>query len=192
MLDLLRKTGALLEGHFLLSSGRHSDKYIQCAKLLSHPEAAKKAVKLIAEKLVGFDIDTVVGPAMGGIVVSYELASQIGAKSIFTERENNVMTLRRGFDVENGEKLIISEDVITTGKSSLETLKVIEDRGAEIVALCALVDRRDTDEDFILLENGRKLPVYSALKLHIKTYTPEECPLCKSGLKPVKPGSRKF
>ena len=182
-IEILKETGALLEGHFLLSSGRHSDRYAQNAKLLQYPDKAAEVLSVVAEKVKDLDIDVVCGPAMGGIIVAYELGRQLGKRAIFTERENNVMTLRRGFEIQKGEKVLITEDVVTTGKSSMETAKVIEELGGEVVGIAFIVDRR-VNEIFC--------PVYSAIQLEIATYEADECPLCKADIPLVKPGSRKF
>ena len=182
-IEILKETGALLEGHFLLSSGRHSDRYAQNAKLLQYPDKAAEVLSVVAEQLKDVEIDVVCGPAMGGIIVAYELGRQLGKPAIFTERENNIMTLRRGFEIKPGEKVLITEDVVTTGKSSKETAKVIEELGGEVVGIACIVDRR-VNEIFC--------PVWSAMQLEIATYDPEDCPLCKDGIELVKPGSRKF
>ncbi|WP_156300359.1 orotate phosphoribosyltransferase [Streptobacillus canis] len=187
VLELLRESEALLEGHFLLSSGRHSDRYVQCAKVTMYPERAEKICEIIKEKLDkdNVKVDAVVGPAMGGIVISYELGRAIKARCMFTERENDLMTLRRGFFINPGEKVLIVEDVVTTGKSSLETIKVLEELGAEVVGIASIVDR--TGENIKL-----DYPLYSAIKLEVKSYDKDECPLCKeTDLLLVKPGSRK-
>lgn len=183
VIDILRECEALLEGHFLLSSGRHSNRYCQCAKLLQYPDKAEQVLSIVADKLKDIDFDIVVGPAMGGVVVAYELARQLNKPGIFTERQEGIMTLRRGFEIKKGQKVIISEDVITTGKSSLEVAKLIEELGGEVVALCSIVDRR---------EEGIQAPypVYSAIKLEVNSYEKEECPLCKENIPYVKPGSR--
>ncbi len=184
--DLLVDTKALLKGHFLLSSGKHSDGYVQCAKLLQYPDKAAIVVEEIVRQLRQEDIqvDKVVGPAMGGIVIAYEVGRQLGVPAIFTERENNEMTLRRGFEIEKGERVLVIEDVITTGKSSLETIKVLEEHGAEVLGLACLANRSDRSKiDY---------PIYSAIDLEINSYDKETCPLCKEGLGVVKPGSRKF
>lgn len=192
MIELFKGSKALLEGHFLLSSGKHSDKYVQCARLLQYPDKAEKVVKKIVEKVKDLDIDIIVGPAMGGIIVAYELGRQLGLPAIFTEREDNIMTLRRGFGIQKGQRILISEDVVTTGKSSLETLKVLEELGGEVIGLACLVDRTGNDKECINIDSERNLPLYSAMKLQINTYSPEGCPLCKNGSRPVKLGSRKF
>ena len=183
ILELLRESEALLEGHFLLSSGRHSNRYIQCAKLLQYPDKAEKAVEEIVKKLEGIDIDIVVGPAMGGIIVAYELGRQLNKPALFTEREEGEMKLKRGFSIEKGQKVLIAEDVITTGKSSYEAIKAVEEYGGKIVGIAALIDRSAGDI---------KYPIYAADKLEISTYDKDDCPLCRDGLPIVKPGSRKF
>lgn len=172
-----------MEGHFLLSSGRHSDRYCQCAKLLQYPDRAARVISVITEQVKELPIDMVVGPAMGGIIVAYELGRQLGVPAIFTERVDNVMTLRRGFEVKPGQKLLITEDVVTTGKSSLETIEVLKSFGAEVIGVACLADRSSGDFPY---------PIYSATKLNIQSWEPDECPLCKQGLPFVKPGSRKF
>lgn len=183
VIDTLKETDALLEGHFLLSSGRHSDRYCQCAKLLQYPDKAEKVLKVVADKLKNVDFDIIVGPAMGGVVVSYELARQTGKPGIFAERQDGKMTIRRGFEIKKGQKAIISEDVITTGKSFLEVADVIKALGGEVVGITCIVDRRAEGVEV-------EYPMYSAVKLDIKSYEKEECPMCKEGTPYVKPGSR--
>jgi len=183
VIDTLKEVGALLEGHFLLSSGRHSDKYCQCAKLLQYPDKAEKVLKIVADKLKDVNFDMVVGPAMGGVVVSYELARQTGKPGIFAERQDGNMTIRRGFEIKRGQKIIISEDVITTGKSFLEVADIIKSQGGEIVGICCIVDRRAEGVEI-------EYPLYSAVKLEVKSFEKENCPLCKEGIPYIKPGSR--
>ncbi|ARC83212.1 orotate phosphoribosyltransferase [Clostridium argentinense CDC 2741] len=182
VIDTLVETEALLEGHFLLSSGKHSNKYCQCARLLQYPDKAEKILKLVVEKIKDMDFDVVVGPAMGGVIVAYELARQLGKTAIFTERREGVMTLSR-FEIAKGTKVIISEDVVTTGKSTMEVIEVLEKLGAEVVGVCSIVDRSSDDCKL-------KLPLYSAIKLNIETFDADECPLCKKQVPYVKPGSR--
>jgi orotate phosphoribosyltransferase len=181
VVDILKEVGALLEGHFLLSSGRHSNRYCQCAKLLQYPDKAEQVLKVAAEQLKDVQVDIVVGPAMGGIVVAYELGRQLQKPAIFTEREDGKMTLRRGFEIKPGQKVLITEDVITTGKSSLETAKVIQQCGGEVVGIACIVDRSNGDVEY---------PVYSCIKLQIESFDPTDCPLCKEGTPYIKPGSR--
>lgn len=184
--DILKNTDALLEGHFLLSSGKHSNRYCQCAKITMYPDKAEEVCNIIKGKLDRDNIkaDIVVGPAMGGIVIAYELARTLGCKAMFTERENDEMTLRRGFSISNGERVIVCEDVVTTGKSTNETIKVLKEFGANVVAIASIVDRRS---DEIVLD----YPLYSATKIKIETYESHDCPLCDNNITLVKPGSRK-
>lgn len=184
-LDLLKKSNALLEGHFILSSGKHSNRYIQCAKLIENPEYCEEVSKIIAEKIKdqGLKVDLCVGPAMGGVIISYELARALGVHAIFTEREDGKMTLRRGFEIEEGMNVIIVEDVITTGKSSFETVDVIKSYGANVLALTSLVNRSNKDEI-----NG--LPIISATKINVETWDEDDLPEDIKKISAIKPGSR--
>lgn len=187
VLEILKEKNALLEGHFLLSSGKHSNSYVQCARLLMYPKKAEEICKIIKEKLLkdNIKIDYVVGPAMGAILVSYEMARVLDVPSMFTERENDKMTLRRGFSIEKGKKVLVVEDVVTTGKSSNETIEVLKNLGAEVVAIASIVDRRPKGIEL-------SYPLYSAIKLTVDAYEKEDCPLCKENkIELVKPGSRK-
>lgn len=181
--EILKKTGAILDGHFLLSSGMHSDGYIQCARILQYPSYATQVIKLIADKVRYLEIDLVVGPALGGIIVAYELGRQLDKKAMFAERKEGIMQLRRGFVIKPGEKVLITEDVVTTGKSTMEVRELVEEKGAEIIGVACIVDRRSK-------EYSLPLPLYSALPMNIKTYSPEECPLCRRGVPLENPGSR--
>lgn len=183
VVEILKECGALMEGHFLLSSGKHSNKYCQCAKLMQYTDKTERVISIVKEKVKDLGIDVVVGPAMGGITAAYELGRQLGVRAIFTERENNVMTLRRGFEIEAGERILIMEDVVTTGKSSMETAAVLEGYGGKVLGIGCVVDRKSSEIN---------LPIYSALELEFETYDSDNCPLCKDGSKPVKPGSRKL
>jgi orotate phosphoribosyltransferase len=191
-INLLRASGAMLEGHFLLSSGHHSDRYFQCAKLLQYPDRAAAALKPVADRIKAdiqagiLGVDVIVGPAMGGIIVAYELGRQLGIPAFFTERDDTgVMSLRRGFEVPQGTRVLIAEDVITTTKSSGETALVLEALGAHIAALACVVDRRVA---------GVKVtwPLYPACTVNVADWAAESCELCKKGLPVVKPGSRKL
>jgi orotate phosphoribosyltransferase len=185
-LELLKQGEAFLEGHFLLSSGRHSGGYFQCAKLLRFPALAEKVLATVTAQVKHLPVTKVCGPAMGGVIVSYELARQLGVESIFTEREYGKMQLRRGFSVGKGDKILIAEDVITTGKSTMETVRVLEEMGAEVIGAVCIADRRASDCTFAL-------PVYAALKLNIDSYAPADCPICKEGKRKLeKPGSREL
>ncbi|MFP3090556.1 orotate phosphoribosyltransferase [Treponema sp. TIM-1] len=189
---LLRESGAMLEGHFLLSSGRHSDRYFQCARLLQYPDRAAAALQPVAERIrQDLDagrlvIDAIVGPAMGGILVAYELGRQLGLPAFFTERdERGAMTLRRGFAVEAGAAILIAEDVVTTGKSSGESAVVLEGLGARVTALACLVDRRAPGAPL-------SWPLYAACTVAVSDWDAPSCGLCAQGIPVVKPGSRKF
>jgi len=190
--SLLKQSGALLEGHFLLSSGRHGDRYFQCARLLEHPDRTAAALAGVVEALKAdmkagkLHIDAVVGPAMGGIVVAYELGRQLGLPAFFTERDDaGTMTLRRGFEVKPGQNLLIAEDVVTTAKSSGECAKALEEAGGQIAAVVCIVDRRAPDVEV-------PWPFYAACRVEAATWDAGECELCKKGLPLVKPGSRKL
>ncbi|GAB3675649.1 orotate phosphoribosyltransferase [Hymenobacter agri] len=183
---LLRQEEALLSGHFRLSSGLHSDTYVQCARFLRRPDLASPAAAALAVQLekAGLKPDVVVGPAMGGVVIGYELARQLRVPGIFTERDaDGQMTLRRGFTIEPGEKVVIAEDVVTTGKSTLEVAKVLREMGAEVLAVASLIDRTGGN-------GGLEFPHFALLQVQAATYAPESCPLCAAGLPVVKPGSR--
>ncbi len=182
-MELLLESGALLEGHFKLSSGRHSSRYIQCAKLIMHPEKCREVAEIIVDKLKGQKFDLVVGPAMGGIIIAYEVARALGLPAVFTERVDGEMVLRRGFEVKEGMRILIAEDVVTTAKSSMESARAIEKLGGRVTAICSIVDRTSGRE--------LELPLYSALALEVSSYEEADCPLCKEGVQLVKPGSRK-
>jgi orotate phosphoribosyltransferase len=182
----LQQENALLRGHFRLSSGLHSDTYVQCARFLRRPELAAPAMAELAAQIraAGLQPDVVVGPAMGGVVVSYELARQLGVPSLFTERDDQgLMTLRRGFTLEPGERVVIAEDVVTTGKSTLEVARVLRSLGVEVLAVASLIDRTGGT-------GGLDFPHFALLPVQAATYAPDACPLCAAGVPVVKPGSR--
>ena len=183
VLSIFRETGALLEGHFLLTSGLHSNTYFQCAKVFQYPWHAEKLCQEIADHFRNEKISTVVSPAVGGIIVGQEIARLLKIRSIFTERVDGRMTLRRGFEIASDERVLIAEDVTTTGGSVKEVIEVAEQYGAHIVAVTAVVDRSGGKADF-------QVPYYSLLQMDVQNYRPEQCPMCQSGSKPVKPGSR--
>ncbi|WP_457560694.1 orotate phosphoribosyltransferase [Caminibacter sp.] len=184
--------GALLTGHFLLSSGKHSEYYLQSARVLEHPEVAEKIAKELAKKIkeAGVEVDTVCSPAIGGLLAGYELARALGVRFIFTERKEGEMQLRRGFEVKPNEKVLICEDIITTGGSAMEAAKEIEKRGGKIVGFAAIANRGicpDKDE----CKLPKDLPLFTLGNFEFEAYEPSECPLCKMGAcAPVKPGSR--
>lgn len=183
VLDILKEKDAVLEGHFLLTSGRHSDRYVQCAKLFQYADTSAKICESLAEGLKDMDIDAVVSPAVGGILMGYEMGRQLGVRNIFTERVEGKMALRRGFTVAQGEKLLVVEDVVTTGGSVKEVIALMRELGAEIVGVASVVDRSAGKVDF-------GVPYKAALSMEVVSFEPEECELCKVGSKPVKPGSR--
>jgi len=177
--------GALLEGHFLLTSGRHSNRYMQCAQVLQYPAYTEALSRILADRFRNDGVDVVVGPAMGGIIVAYEVARQLGVRGIFCERENGVMTLRRGFSIQPGERILVVEDVITTGGSVMEVMEVTKARGGEVVGVAVLVDRSGGKVDL-------GLRTEAALVMEIDSWEADSCPLCREGTLPItKPGSRK-
>jgi len=184
ILETFREAGALLEGHFLLSSGLHSPKYLQCALVLQDPARAERLCSRLARAFADDRVETVVGPAMGGILVAYELARALGARAIFAEREEGRMRLRRGFRIETGQRVLLAEDVVTTGGSLREVLALVREAGAEVVGVAALVDRTSGRDP------GFGMPLTALVQLDVPTHVPEECPLCREGVPVVKPGSR--
>lgn len=180
-IQLFKQTGVMLEGHFMLTSGRHSDRYMQCAKLFQYPDLSEGFSKELADNFFG--VTLVAGPAIGGIILAYEVARQLTVPNIFAERENGVMTLRRGFMVPKGAKVLVVEDVVTTGGSVKEVIELIKSLGGEVIGVGSIVDRSDGKVDF-------GVPFHSVVSMEIKSYEPEECPLCKAGIPAVKPGSR--
>ena len=183
ILDIFRKHQALLEGHFILSSGLHSDRYIQCALVLQHPRIAEELCTELGPKVGELGASVVVAPALGGVIVAHEVARALGVRALFTERQNGVMMLRRGFRLEKDEPVLVVEDVITTGKSTRETINCVEEAGGKVVGVGALVDRSGGRVEF-------GVPKDSLVALNVETYDPEECPLCQAGTTAVKPGSR--
>lgn len=183
VIEIFKKTGALLEGHFLLTSGLHSNKYFQCAKVFQYPWHAEMLCKELANMFKDQMIDTVVSPAVGGIVVGQETARLLGVRSIFTERVEGRMTLRRGFEVKAEERILVVEDVTTTGGSVKEVIETLRAAGANVVAVGAVVDRSGGSVEF-------GVPYQSLLQIDVKTFDPDNCPLCDDGTPAIKPGSR--
>ena len=184
-LKILKETNALLEGHFILSSGLHSEKYIQCAQLLSKPKKAKFICESLAEKIrKNFKkIDLLLSPAVGGIVIGYEIGRILNIETIFAERVNEIFSLRRGFKINKGQKILILEDVITTGKSSLECSNLVTKAGGEIVGYACLIDRSAGTTNI-----DKK--IISQVEIKIPTYSEENLPKHLKGIKAIKPGSR--
>ena len=187
LLRLFEERGALLSGHFLLSSGLHSSRYLQCARVLMDPSLATRLGAALAERLRpllgGKAPRAVVAPALGGVLVAHEVARALGCVGLFTERQDGAMTLRRGFALEDGEAVVVVEDVITTGGSTREVLDAVGARGARVLAVGSLVDRSGGAVDL-------GVPYRSLLELAVEAHPAEACPLCAQGSRPEKPGSR--
>jgi orotate phosphoribosyltransferase len=183
VLDLFRKSGALLEGHFRLTSGLHSDRYLQSALVLQFPELADRLGRAIAERTRHLQATAVLSPALGGIVIGHEVARALGIRALFAERVDGALTLRRGFFLEAADRVLLVEDVITTGGSTRETGDVAIAAGARVIGAASIIDR-GTDP-------GRlNLPLYALVQLQVPAYQPQSCPLCATGAPVVKPGSR--
>jgi orotate phosphoribosyltransferase len=183
VLDRFRRAGALLEGHFRLTSGRHSSGYMQSALVLQHPREAEALGRAIASRTASLGAQAVLSPALGGIVIGQEVGRALGVRAIFAERQDGRLTLRRGFAFEPGERVLVVEDVVTTGGSTKETIDVAREAGALVVGAAALIDR----------SNGTHVvdvPFHPLAVVSLPTYQPEMCPLCQAGLPIVKPGSR--
>ncbi len=185
VLQLLRATGAVLEGHFLLTSGLHSGGYVQSAKALQYPQHAETLGGWIADSFHGTAVDVVISPAVGGIVIGQEVARTLRVRAIFGEREGGVMTLRRGFEVAAGERVLVVEDVTTTGGSVREIMQVVQERQGRIVGVGAILNRSAGQIDL-------GVPLHALALLQIQNYQPDTCPLCQQGSQPVKPGSRQL
>ncbi len=183
VLGIYKRTGALLTGHFLLSSGLHSEQYLQSALVLQLPDIATKLCAGLAGHFKDKKIEAVIAPALGGVFVSHETARALGVRALFAERVNGELTLRRGFTIKPGERVLVVEDVVTTGKSTKETIEVVKKAGGVVVAAGSLVDRSGGKAEL-------GVPYKSLVTLNVPAYTPEACPLCKAGSAPVKPGSR--
>ena len=196
--EIYKNANALLEGHFLLSSGKHSKYYLQSAKVLEDPKIAELLATELAKMIneAGLKVDTVCSPALGGLLAGYELSRALNARFIFTERVNKIMTLRRGFEVKKDEKILICEDIITTGGSALEAAEVVQSLGANIVGFAALANRGfckiygENKEQRAECKLPFDKPFFALGNFEFEIYDPTECPLCKSGSSAVKPGSR--
>ena len=182
-LEHFRQSGALLEGHFILSSGLHSPNYLQCALALQFPADAAKFGRAIAERFTDANIETVASPAIGGLIIGYAVAAALNVRFIWTERQDGVMTLRRGFAVKSGERVLVVEDVITTGGSTRECIEALEANGAKVVGAASVIDRSNGAADV-------GVPRVALVSMQVPSYKPEDCPLCAEGLEAVKPGSR--
>ncbi len=183
ILGIFKETGALLEGHFILTSGLHSNMYFQCAKVFQYPWHAEALCRDVADHFAGEKIDAVVSPAIGGIVVGQEIARLLNVRSMFTERVEGKMAFRRGFAVSPGERILIAEDVTTTGGSVKEVMESVQGQDGAVIAVTGVVDRSGGKVAF-------GVPYFSLIQINVVNYPPEKCPLCKSGSTAVKPGSR--
>jgi len=196
--QIYKEAHALLEGHFILSSGNHSNRYLQSAKVLEDPKRAAVLAAALAKEIQasGMVVDTVCAPALGGVLAGYELARALGVRSIFVERKEGVMELRRGFEVNEGEKILICEDIITTGGSAMEAAEVIESLGGEVVAFAALANRGFCQREGSDLRPSevcklpKNRPFFALDDFTFEMFSPDTCPLCQAGSVAIKPGSR--
>ncbi len=184
LIEIFKQKGALLTGHFLLSSGLHAEKYLQCALVLQHPDVAERIASAMAELFSDEKPECVVGPAIGGIVLAQEVARALGVRAMFSERESGSMTLRRGFSVNRGERVLVVEDIITTGGSVQEAVDALVDMGANVVGVGVIIDRSRGRAKF-------SVPFKSLARLDVDAFEEQDCPLCAAGDTPYKPGSRK-
>ena len=183
LLDLFRRSGALLDGHFRLSSGLHSSGYLQCALVLSHPAHAERLGRAIAEQVKHLNPTVVLSPALGGVVIGHEVGRALSVRALFAERQDGVLTLRRGFTLSESDRVLVVEDVVTTGLSTRETIQVARASGGTVVGAGSIVDR----------SGGRSsldVPYAALLEIALPTYEPDSCPLCQQGSAATKPGSR--
>jgi orotate phosphoribosyltransferase len=183
VLDLFRRSGALLEGHFRLTSGLHSPGYLQCALVLSHPEWAGMLGGALADRVRGLRATVVLSPALGGVIIGHEVGRALGVRALFAERLDGILTLRRGFTLSERDRVLVVEDVMTTGGSTKETIGVAKAAGAQVVGAASIVNRSGGTISF-------DVPLESLVDYSLPTYEPEKCPLCAQGLPVVKPGSR--
>jgi len=195
---IYKDAGALLEGHFILSSGNHSDRYLQSAKVLEDPVRAEMLAKELAEMIrsSGLKVDAVCAPALGGVLAGYELARALGVRSIFVERKGGEMELRRGFEVRSGERIVVCEDIITTGGSAMEAAEILGELGADVIAFAALANRGFCKRQGSIMDSKpecklpNEIPFFALADFEFKMYAPKECPMCAEGSKAIKPGSR--
>jgi len=183
VLSLFRESHALLEGHFKLSSGLHSPAYLQCALVLQHPKHAEALGRALAEHFAKQRVTAVLSPAIGGLIIGHEVARALNVRAIFAERQDSVMTLRRGFSLSSDDRVVVIEDVVTTGGSTRETMAVARASGAQVVGAGAIIDRSGGTSTL-------DVPFHALATLKVETYSPEHCPLCAAGKPLVKPGSR--
>lgn len=183
--EILKEAGVLLEGHFLLTSGRHSNRYLQCARIFRNTRYSEELCAALAEKFRDAGVDIVIGPALGAVQMAYEVSRALGCENFFAEREDGAMTLRRGFAIQPGQRVLVVEDVVTTGGSVREVLEIVRQADGVIVGVGSIVDRTGGRIDF-------GVPFHSVVSMEVESWEPGECPLCKAGAPaPYKPGSRK-
>lgn len=185
ILSIFKNSDALLEGHFLLTSGRHSNQYFQCAKVLQYMNYTTKICQILANHFKNYEIDTVIAPAIGGIVVGQEVARQLNKKFIFAEREDKNLTLRRGFEINEGENVLVCEDVVTTGGSVFEVIEIVKKNKGNVIGVGMIVDRSNGKVNF-------GVPQKSTVQLEAISFAANECPICNTGIPLIKPGSRKI
>jgi orotate phosphoribosyltransferase len=183
VLGLFRESGALLEGHFLLSSGLHSPGYLQCALVMQHPQHAETLGRMLGDQLKLLSVTAILSPALGGLIIGHEVARALGVRAIFAERQDKVLSLRRGFSLSPDDRVIVIEDVVTTGGSTKETIAVAENAGAQVIGAGTIIDRSGG-------ATALGVPFHSLVTLTVPTYRPDVCPLCAAGTPVVKPGSR--
>jgi len=187
VLDLFRRSGALLEGHFRLTSGLHSSGYLQCALVLSHPAWAAALGSALADRMRGVRATVVLSPALGGVIIGHEVARALGVRALFAERQDGILTLRRGFTLSERDRVLVVEDVMTTGGSTKETMDLARAAGAHVVGAASIVNRSGATMKF---DSFVDVSIESLLDYSLPTYEPQDCPLCAQGLPVVKPGSR--
>jgi orotate phosphoribosyltransferase len=190
LLDLFRRSGALLEGHFRLTSGLHSPGYLQCALVLQHPQQAEALGRAIAARVTDLRPTVVLSPALGGVVIGYEAGRALGVRAIFCERQEGALALRRGFSLDATDRVLVVEDVMTTGGSTRETIEVANGAGGQVVGTASIVDRSGGPSTGSGQARRFDLPYVSLLEIALPTYEPRTCPLCALGIPVVKPGSR--
>lgn len=183
VLGLFRESGALLEGHFLLSSGLHSPGYLQCALVLQHPQHAETLGRMLGDQLKLLNVTAILSPALGGLIIGHEVARALGVRAMFAERQDKTLGLRRGFTLGPDDRVIVIEDVVTTGGSTKETIAVAEAAGAEVIGAGAIIERSGGATTI-------GVPFHSLVTLTVPTYQPEACPMCAEGTPVIKPGSR--
>jgi orotate phosphoribosyltransferase len=186
IIEVLKEAGVLLEGHFLLTSGKHSNKYLQCAKIFRNTKYSEELCKDLAEKFKNDNIDVVIGPALGAVQMAYEVSRHLDVENYFTERDDGVMVLRRGFEITKGMRCLIVEDVVTTGGSVMEVIEIVKENDGVVAGIGSIVDRTGGEMDF-------GFPYKSVISMKVEAFEASNCPICKEGkIELVKPGSRKI